>query len=344
MDWENTMTLAPATSKPRLRAARAAAPFAVGLATFLALGLTGTAMAGPFDLKPVPYPADNAYTPAKAELGKMLYFDPRLSSDGSVSCASCHNPALGWSNGQKFGIGVMGQQGGRSSPTVINSAYNPQQFWDGRAASLEEQAKGPIANPIEMGNTLEKAVETLKGIPGYAQAFDAVFPDEGITPDTIAKAIATYEREIVSNPAPFDAFQHGDKTAMSESAQRGWDLFRGKAQCISCHNGPTLSDGRYHDLGIDDGDEGRFAVTGKKRDHFKFKTPTLRDVALTAPYMHNSQDADLMAVMKYYNKGGDRKGNELKALGLNDQELEDLVAFMHALTGAPIVTTLPQLP
>ena len=162
--------------------------------------------------------------------------------------------------------------------------------------------------------------------------------------NNVAKAIATYEREIVSNPAPFDAFIQGDKTAMSASAQRGWDLFRGKAQCASCHNGPTFSDGRYHDIGIDDGDVGRFAVTKKDHDRFKFKTPTLRDVALTAPYMHNAQDADLMAVMRYYNKGGNRKGNELKALGLKDSDLEDLVAFMHALTGAPIVVTLPQLP
>jgi cytochrome c peroxidase len=326
----------------RKRVARWAAAAGLGMA----LALSGTAFAGPFDLKPVPYPADNPYTPAKSALGKMLYFDTRLSSDGSESCASCHNPALGWSNAQPFGIGVKGQKGGRNSPTVINSAYNPQQFWDGRAASLEEQAKGPIANPIEMGNTLEKAVQTLKGIPGYVNAFDAVFPDQGITPDTVAMAIATYEREIVSNPAPFDAFIHGDQTAMSDSAQRGWDLFRGKAQCISCHNGPTFSDGRYHDIGIDDGDVGRFAVTKKEHDRFKFKTPGLRDVALTWPYMHNGQDADLMTVMKYYNKGGDRKGkgNELKALGLNDQELQDLVAFMHALTGAPILVTLPQLP
>jgi len=336
------MKLASTPSTPRRRAG---GPAAVLAAAALAItGFAGPALAGPFDLKPVPYPADNAYSPIKAELGKKLYFDPRLSSDGSVSCASCHNPALGWSNDQPRGIGVKGQLGGRNSPTVINSAYNPQQFWDGRAASLEEQAKGPIGNPVEMGSSLDQAVKTLKGIPGYVQAFDAVFPKEGITGDNIVKAIATYEREIVSNPAPFDAFQHGDKTAMSESAQRGWDLFRGKAQCISCHNGPTFSDGRYHDIGIDDGDEGRFAVTKKDRDHFKFKTPTLRDVALTAPYMHTGHDPDLMTVMKFYNKGGDRKGNELKPLGLKDQDLEDLVAFMHALTGAPIVTTLPQLP
>jgi cytochrome c peroxidase len=312
----------------------------------ISLALAGPALAGPFDLKPVPYPADNPYDPAKAALGKMLYFDPRLSSDGSVSCASCHNPATGWSNDQPFGIGVKGQKGGRNSPTVINSAYNPQQFWDGRAASLEEQAKGPVANPIEMGNTLDNMVKTLKGIPGYVNAFDAAFPKDGITADNVAKAIATYEREIISNPGPFDAFIHGDKTAMSASAQRGWELFRGKAQCISCHNGPTFSDGRYHDLGIDDGDVGRYAVTKKERDRFKFKTPPLRDVALNPPYMHTGAEADLMAVMKYYNIGGERKGkgNELKALGLDDQQLQDLVAFMHALTGAPIVVTLPQLP
>jgi cytochrome c peroxidase len=334
------MNLAPSPPHLRRRTAALAAPFAA----LLAFGLAGTATAGPFDLKPVPYPADNPYTVAKAELGKKLYFDPRLSLDGSVSCASCHNPAMGWSNGVPLGVGMKGQNGGRNSPTVINSAYNPQQFWDGRAASLEEQAKGPVGNPVEMGNTLEGEVKTLRGIPGYVQAFDAVFPGEGITADNVAKAIATYERQIVSNPAPFDAFQHGDKAAMSESAQRGWDLFRGKAQCISCHSGPTFSDGRYHDIGIDDGDVGRFAVTKKDKDRFKLKTPTLRDVALTAPYMHTGKDADLMTVMKFYNKGGDRTGNELKPLGLNDPDLQDLVAFLRALTGAPIVVTLPQLP
>jgi cytochrome c peroxidase len=334
------MNLAPSPPHLRRRTAALAAPFAA----LLALSLSGVASAGPFDLKPVPYPADNPYTVAKAELGKKLYFDPRLSGDGSVSCASCHNPAMGWSNGLPLGVGVKGQNGGRNSPTVINSAYNPQQFWDGRAASLEEQAKGPVGNPVEMGNSMPNATETLKGIPGYVQAFDAVFPGEGITQDNVAKAIATYERQIVSNPAPFDAFQHGDKAAMSESAQRGWDLFRGKAQCLSCHSGPTFSDGRYHDIGIDDGDVGRFAVTKKDKDRFKLKTPTLRDVALTAPYMHNGKDADLMAVVKFYNKGGDRNGSELKPLGLKDQDLQDLVAFMHALTGAPIVVTLPQLP
>jgi cytochrome c peroxidase len=327
-----------------LTRARRTVALAAPLAALLAFGLAGTALAGPFDLRPVPYPADNPYTHAKAELGKKLYFDPRLSSDGSVSCASCHNPAMGWSNGLPLGVGVKGQNGGRNSPTVINSAYNPQQFWDGRAASLEEQAKGPIGNPVEMGNNLPNVVKTLNGIPGYVQAFDAVFPGEGITADNVVKAIATYERQIVSNPAPFDAFQHGDKTAMSASAQRGWDLFRGKAQCLSCHNGPTFSDGRYHDIGIDDGDVGRFAVTKKDKDRFKFKTPTLRDVALTAPYMHTGKDADLMTVLMFYNKGGDRKGNELKPLGLNDQDLQDLEAFMNALTGAPIVVSLPQLP
>jgi len=235
-------------------------------------------------------------------------------------------------------VGYMTVKLGKVS--VFGDDYYPRRAYFASVSGLR------VGNPVEMGSSMPDAVKVLEAIPGYVQAFDAVFPGEGITADTVAKAIATYEREIVSNPAPFDAFQHGDKTAMSESAQRGWDLFRGKAQCISCHNGPTFSDNRYHDIGIDDGDVGRFAVTKKERDRFKFKTPGLRDVALNPPYMHHGKDADLMTVMEYYNKGGDRKdkGNELKALGLKDQDLQDLVAFMHALTGAPIVVTLPQLP
>jgi cytochrome c peroxidase len=331
-------------------ASRAAAP-ARGLRTAVAAGilgaavaLAGPAFAGPFDLKPVPYPADNAYDPSKAELGKKLFFDPRLSADGSVSCASCHNPVMGWSNGLPRGVGEKGQKGGRNSPTVINAAYNPQQFWDGRAPSLEEQAKGPVGNPVEMGSSMPDAVQTLKGIPGYVEAFDAVFPGQGITADTVAKAIATYERQIVSNASPFDAFQHGDKTAVSESAQRGWELFRGKAGCVRCHFGPTFSDGRYHDIGIEDQDLGRGGVTKKAADNHKFKTPGLRDVALTAPYMHTGTDKDLETVVRFYDRAGDRKPNELTPLKLSDQDVQDLVALLKSMTGAPIVVTLPQLP
>ena len=315
----------------------------IGL-VLLGLAPAGLGFGAGFDLPTVEYPKDNAYSPAKAELGKQLFFDPRLSGSNIMSCATCHNPALGWADGLPLGKGHNMGVLGRNTPTVINSAYNATQFWDGRAPSLEEQAKGPILSEGEMHQDEAELIRELNAIPGYVRAFGRVFPGEGITFDNIAKAIATYEREVVSNDSAFDRFQHGDTAAMSASAQRGWALFTGKGRCNQCHFGPNFTDNRFHDLGVDDGDEGRIAVTGKKRDRFKFKTPTLRDVSRTAPYMHNGQDATLMDVMVYYNKGGDRAGNELKPLGLSEDEMRDLVAFMHALDGAPIVVTLPQLP
>ncbi|MFQ5509058.1 MAG: cytochrome-c peroxidase [Leptospirillia bacterium] len=311
----------------------------------MGVALSSSAWAAGFDLPPVSYPADNAYSPAKAELGKKLFFDPRLSGSNIMSCATCHNPAMGWADGQPVGIGHEMRKLGRNSPTIINSAYNKTQFWDGRAANLEEQAKGPIFSSAEMHEQDEaELMRELKAVPYYVREFERVFPGEGISVDTVAKAIATYEREIVSSDSAFDRFQHGDATAMSESAQRGWDIFKGRGRCLSCHSGPNFTDDRFHDIGVDDGDEGRIAVTGKKRDRFKFKTPTLRDVTRTAPYMHNGQDATLMDVMRFYNRGGDRAGSELSPLGLSETEMADVVAFMQALTGPDIVVTLPQLP
>jgi cytochrome c peroxidase len=310
----------------------------------LAVALCGPAWAAGFDLPPVAYPADNAYTPQKAELGKLLFFDPRLSGSNAISCATCHNPALGWADGMARGIGHMGSKLGRNSPSVINTAFYTTQFWDGRAPSLEEQAKGPIQSDVEMHQDAAELVAELKAIPGYARRFEQVFPGEGVTPDNVAKAIATYEREIVSGNSRFDRFQHGESAALDEASRRGWELFKGKARCTSCHNGPNFSDNRFHNLGVDDGDKGRAAVTGKARDEGAFKTPTLRDVTRTAPYMHNGQEATLMDVMRYYNKGGARQPNALQALGLSDADLADLVAFMYALESPFRAVTLPDLP
>ena len=315
-----------------------------GLVAAFAWG--GAALAADWPGTPtVTYPKDNPYSPAKADLGKKLFFDPRLSGSNIMSCATCHNPALGWADGLKLGKGHNMAELGRHTPTVINSAFSPTQFWDGRAATLEEQAKGPIASAAEMNQNPEALIAELQAIPGYVAAFERAFPGKGISMDTIAMAIATYEREVISAYAPFDAYMQGDDPlAISASAKRGWDLFRGKAQCISCHSGPNFSDGRFHDIGVDDGDEGRIAVTGKDRDRFKFKTPTVRDVTRTAPYLHNGQEATLMDVMRYYNRGGDRSGNELKALNLTEAEMHDVVAFMKSLTGQPVVVVLPELP
>lgn len=313
-------------------------------AVVMGIGMLSTSVfAAGFDMPTVTYPENNAYSPAKAELGKMLFFDPRLSGSNIMSCATCHNPSLGWADGLPLGKGHNMGLLGRNVPTVINSAYNKTQFWDGRSATLEDQAKGPILSLGEMHQDEAELMDELNAIPGYVRAFSRVF-DDGISFDNVAKAIAVYERQIVSNDSAFDRFQHGETSAMSAAAQRGWDLYRGKALCSSCHNGPNFTDNRFHDIGVNDGDEGRIAVTGKKRDRFKFKTPTLRDVSRTAPYLHNGQEATLTEVMAFYNRGGDRAGNELKALGLSDGEMADVVAFMRALDGAPIVVTMPQLP
>ncbi len=306
--------------------------------------MAAPAFAGGFDLPQVGYPENNAYSPDKAELGKRLFFDPRLSGSNIISCATCHNPALGWADGLPKGIGHNGTKLGRNVPTVINTAFYSTQFWDGRAPSLEEQAKGPIASEAEMHQNPDELVAELKAIPGYVRHFERVFGDEGITYDTIARAIATYEREIVSADSRFDRFQHGERAALDESARRGWELFKGKARCTSCHNGPNFSDNRFHNIGVDDGDEGRFAVTGKKRDKFAFKTPTLRDVTRTAPYLHNGQEATLMDVMKFYNRGGDKKPNALQELHLTDAEMADLVSFMYALESPFRAVTIPDLP
>ena len=296
-------------------------------------------------------PKDNPITKAKVALGKQLYFDPRLSVDGTVSCATCHNPALGFSNGLPFGVGIKGQKGNRNTPTVINRIFSTLQFWDGRAASLEEQALGPIQNPIEMGFTLEGVVKRLNGIKGYREQFRKVFGTD-VTADGIAKAIAAFERTLISGDSPFDRYEFGgDEKALSPAAKRGLEIFRGKGNCASCHAGPNFTDERFHNLGVGfdkpNPDLGRYNVTKKEEDKGAFKTPTLRDVALTAPYMHDGSLKTLEEVIEFYNKGGIKNpylDKEIKPLNLTEQEKKDLVAFLKALTGRPIRVKAPELP
>lgn len=280
-------------------------------------------------------PGDNPLTAEKIELGRMLYFDGRLSSDNQVSCASCHDPQKGWSNGAAVATGVGGQKGGRSAPTILNAGYSRFQFWDGRAEYLEGQALGPIQNPIEMNLTLDEVVAKLSAIEGYQTAFGKAFPD-GVTAENIGKAIAAFERTVLSGDAPYDRFKAGDAGALSEPAQRGMKLFFGKANCSGCHSGPNFTDGGFHNLGVsiqaDNPDLGRFVVTKLAGDKGAFRTPTLRDIARSAPYMHDGTLATLEDVVAYYNKGGQANpqlDEEIFPLKLSDEEQAALVAFLR---------------
>jgi cytochrome c peroxidase len=304
------------------------------------------------DAKRIAIPKDNPLTAAKIELGKQLFFDPRLSEDMTISCASCHDPKHGWSNGAAVATGIRGLQGGRSAPTIINAAYlnagSPRfskvpQFWDGRAEGLEGQALGPIQNPIEMNMKMELAIERLEKIPGYKQQFQEVF-GTGVTEEGIAKAIASFERTILSGGAPIDKFMAGDKTAMSEAAQRGWTVFSNgnKGNCTACHTYPNFADGAYHNLGVgfdkETPDLGRYEQTKLEGDKGRFKTPTLREIHRTAPYMHDGSEATLEDVVELYVKGGKPNpylDDELKPLTLTDQEKQDLVTFMKEALASP---------
>lgn len=294
----------------------------------------------PLGLLPVRFPKDNPYTAEKRELGKLLYFDKRLSADGTVACASCHAPEGAYTDNKAVSSGIKDQKGGRSAPTVFNRAYSLAQFWDGRAKSLEEQAAGPMANPIEMGNTHEVVVKTLRAIPGYRARFKQVFGTEEFGIDEVTKAIATYERTVLSGNSPYDRYKAGNKTAMSASQIRGMDVYFNKAKCDQCHEGINLTTNAYHNLGVGmdkpNPDEGRSAVTKNPADYGAFKTPTLREIARTAPYMHDGSLATLEEVVDFYDKGGTPNKNldeRMKPLKLSAQEKKDLVAFMKALSG-----------
>lgn len=305
------------------------------------LGQSAAADDVPAGLKPVPIPKDNPQTAEKIALGKQLYFDKRLSKDNTVSCASCHAPEKGFSNGERFATGVGGAKGGRSAPSVINSAYYLQQFWDGRAASLEEQALGPIANPIEMALSIEDAVGRLNNIAGYKSQFQKVFGTDA-NPDGIAKAIAAYERTVLSGNAPFDKYKAGDKSALSEAAERGRKLFFGKANCASCHSGANFSDNSYHNVGIGmdakEPDKGRVVISKLGGDTGAFKTPTLREIARSAPYMHDGSLKTLEDVVEYYAKGGTANewlDEEIFPLRLNAQDKADVVTFLKEGLASP---------
>lgn len=329
-------------------------------------------------------PADNPMSSKKVALGRALYFDKRLSIDGTVSCANCHDPALAFTDSNVVAVGVGDKRGTRNAPTILNSVFNDSLFWDGRARSLEDQIKHPLMSAFEMGmGSKDDLIRRLSSIAEYRQEFSQVFKSEGLTIDTLAKAIAAYERTLLSGNSPFDRFIIGDSATLSDAQQRGWDLFKEKAKCIECHtysvSSPLFTDFKFHNTGVAAADTlfselmrtvpkssvettptilahstgfselGRFAVTFQQVDIGAFKTPTLRDVELTSPYMHDGSLKTLIDVVQFYNRGGNPNSHldkRMHPLQLTDSEVNDLVQFMRALTSDDVLqqcqTTTPQ--
>src|SRR5215510_2763132 len=297
----------------------------------------------------IPFPPENTHTKEREKLGRTLFFDPRLSASQIMSCGTCHNPALSWGDGLPKAIGHGMNQLERRTPTILNLAEAERLFWDGRATSLEEQALGPIQAPGEMNMPLPRALETLRGISGYRTMFEAAYPGEGITAETLGKAIATFERTVVSGVAPFDEWLAGREGAISENAKRGFVLFNTKANCAKCHSGWNFTDHSFHDLGMKDGDIGRGKFLPRlERMQHAFKTPTLRNVVDRRPYMHDGSLDTLEAVVDYYDRGGDAKrpgmAPEMRSLSLSAEEKQDLVAFLRTLTSVDAPVQIPLLP
>jgi cytochrome c peroxidase len=344
-------------------------------------------------------PPNNPMTAAKVALGRALYFDKRLSANGTVSCATCHDPANAFTDHGAVAIGFSGKPGTRNAPTILNAMFAQQLFWDGRAESLEDQAKQPLTNPFEMGmGNYDSVVARVGAIREYRQRFQRAFRKEGITIETIVKAIAAYERTQLSGNSPFDRFIAGDQKAITEAQKRGWELFKGKAKCIECHSftkaSPFFTDFKFHNTGVvarninfeqlsrlarqisnsemgsasnkpinpinnlpmagrrpeksapllahTEGftELGRYLLTKQEKDVGAFKTPTLRDVELTTPYMHNGSEKTLIDVVRFYNRGGSANPSldeRMRPLHLSQEEMNELVEFMRALTSDDVL-------
>ena len=309
---------------------------------------TPIAIDAPLGLPPVPVPADNPPTTETVALGRRLYFDPVLSADNTISCASCHVPADGFADPRPVSVGVGGKLGARNSPPVANAAYYVTQFWDGRAPSLEKQAEGPVTNPVEMAHTLKGVERKLNADPTYREQFAKAFGPKKITFEMVEKAIASFERTVLMGNSPFDRWFYGhDEKAISDSAKRGLDVFRrtDKGNCAACHtigeSSALFTDNQFHNIGVGVKDEmptdmGRYDVTKNDADRGAFKTPTLRDIAVTAPYMHDGSLKTLKDVVDFYVGGGNSnpyRDPKMKALELTGQERADLLAFLQSLTG-----------
>ena len=310
-------------------------------------------------LSAVRHPDENPFTPAKVELGRTLFHDPRLSARGTVACVSCHDPRFGWADGRAVSEPVFSSPG-RNAPTIRNAAFQAALLWDGRAASLEEHAVLALTSPQEMAADRDQIERLLAGSAGYTALFAAAYPGRPITFAAATAAVACFERTVVGGRSRFDDFLRGDGRALSDAEIIGLDLFRREARCLNCHHGPTFSDGRFHDLGLSyhgrsNEDLGRFAVTGDPADRGRFRTPSLRDVTRTAPFMHTGRFT-LRGVLAMYNAGmvtlkrqpHERdvpvKSPHLKPLGLTREDLEDLAAFLAALEEPPDRDAPPPLP
>ncbi|MBI3675196.1 MAG: cytochrome-c peroxidase [Proteobacteria bacterium] len=296
-----------------------------------------------------PAPKDNPMTPEKVALGKQLFFDPRLSGDNSMSCATCHLPEKAFGDGLPRAKGHDGKILGRNTPSLLNVSFFEGYDWDGRARSLEEQALGPIQSPDEMNQDLAELERELNAIPGYVQQFQKVF-GANVNRDGIAKSLAAFQRTLVTQPSPFDRYLRGEKEALSAEAKRGLELFVGDADCVRCHRGPLLSDGKFYRLGLSSKDDGRMFVTGKKEDKGRFRTPSLRNISETGPYMHNGSRKTLSEVVEFYYRGippeaADGLPVDVKPLlALTFTEIPAVVAFLESLTGEPPEISAPKLP
>lgn len=338
--------------EPGMSLVQRAVLFTVG---FLSLGLV---RAGAHDLdalkaqyrrpSAIPFPEAAPFSPQVATLGKMLFFDPRLSGKQNLSCASCHNPSFGFEVPVPGAIGATNKPLARKAPTVLNAAWIPILFWDGRAPDLETQAMGPITADAEMDGKFPEIIARLKGTPDYAAWFGRLFPGVGVTQDTILTAIATYERTVVSGWAPFDRWVEGDAAAISPAAQRGFAVFTGKGGCAACHTGWNFTDNRFHDLGLPTKDPGRaaFEPDAPLAKH-AFKTPGLRNLTYRAPFGHAGQFANLEEIVAFYEGGGlarPSKSPLMRPLSLRPEERADLIAFLRSLTAEQTQTALPNLP
>jgi cytochrome c peroxidase len=301
---------------------------------------TSTDFPVPRCLPPIPWPADNPYSPARAELGKILFFDGRLSANGKVSCAFCHEPDHAFSGSTPLSRGVNGKLGVRHAPTLINRAWGKSQFWDGRAATLEAQVIVPVTDPDEMGMTPNRVAEKIRNIKGYAPLFAAAFGDSTISFDRIAKAIATFERTIVSGNSAYDRYTEGDKSALTKQQKEGLDFFNKKGECAECHAGANFTNEKFANIGIGMDelapDPGREDVTGRRGDFGRFKVPTLRDLASRGPYMHDGSVKSLDQVLDIYAKGGlpnPHLDTRLAPFFLDEQTKQNLLAFLDSLNG-----------
>jgi cytochrome c peroxidase len=325
-------------------------------------------------LKSIPVPKNNPQTPDKIELGKKLFFDRRLSGDGTMSCATCHMPEQAFTDGQDISLSYPTTKNWRNSLTLINAAFQKHLFYDGRAESLEEQALFPLMSAFEMNQNLDFVEEEIKGVPEYAEAFKKIFGGE-VTRERIVMAIASFERTLISVNSPLDKYLNGDKKALSQDAKKGLAVFKDKGKCADCHYGVNLADGKFYALNVPENpallndprvtatmrfvakvyhykdyknlkeDPGRYLITKKKKDWKAFRTPTLRDISKTGPYMHNGVFNTLDEVIEFFNMGGGKGNKVLKPLGLTDNEKKYLKTFLvEVLTGEDIVIKYPQVP